>query len=414
MMMRLALLLMLLPLLGRAQSPTPPSPEAPALVKQLLGFDEELAARARRRLLELGPAALSALRAAAEDAEGTAKAGLAELIERIEAQRALQATDSAGEREHVEASQQARLLREHWAAFRARYLEGKLERARELGREGQPTAAIALLDALTVLEPDAPSAMRQKIASLRRELKAERFRRDGVAGDVEAEKSVLRWGAPLELAFTLRNPGGKRFVLKAGDERQRGTIEIDVRFADHTIDGRIQVQRRQHSLPLEADITLDRGQRWRRPWRLPQPKAASPGHIYREIELRARMVPRSIDAGGGAADQTSVTYPLQRYRIFPAGFERHAARPLRSLAGAIKLDQADAIFVSALLVPLHRQREAVDLLVAALDRRQPATTATAVALLERLTGERFEQTGGWPLWWRANRDRFKPRQRWTR
>ncbi len=404
-----------------AQPADPPAAfraEVAKLVMRLESGDDALRAKAKERLGELGTAALEELRA--RQRGSPARDEIGEIIEWIEAKAALDRSEEARGREVVAAAGDLALVRANWPTFVARYLEDKLARAAELGRAGRHDEAIAVIDAARTLEPSMDPALATRFDALRRELKADRFARHTAGGEIELAKSVFVWGEGVTLAFKVVNTGGAELVLRGAGEvvrdgkRVAATSVIAARYVlrDWSMTGEVVTGERSFEIPITDDARLARGAAWTRPWTLALPPRPGPDCLYREVVLSARALPFAMVAGATALDQLSIAFPEQRLRVFPEGYEQHAAQPLRSLESALALRQRDVLFVATLLVPPHRHAEAIDRLTDGLEERPAPLARTSVALLERLTGQRFERLDQWRLWWLAHRERFAPREGW--
>jgi hypothetical protein len=59
----------------------------------------------------------------------------------------------------------------------------------------------------------------------------------------------------------------------------------------------------------------------------------------------------------------------------------------------------------------RREREAVDILVRALDSEQETVRATSMSHLERLTGQRFQDARAWRDWWAEHRKTFSTQRK---
>lgn len=386
--------------------------EISQLLEQVDGFDDELRERATRRLVELGDVALPALRRKLPGA-GPRKLDYQEMIDRIEARRALREAERADEQAHAEALAEDKVLRAHWTAFVERYISTRLERVEDLLRSGQQTEGLELLDALARVQPRMPEALTQRMDKLRQRLKETRFRRTALAGEIEVERSVYRWGEPIRVTFAVTNRGKQEFVIAIASAQRPSTIHLEYKVRDYTLYGQVRASQRTAAVDMgKADIVLPRAKTWRTSAIVGLPPQPGPRYLYREVLVIARGIPAAMSAEARLTDQLTLKFPDQRFRVFPDGYQRYTARPLKALAGGIRLDQPDTVFVAGLLVAPHRHKEAIGLLVDGLTRRRSSLRRTSVALLERFTGQRFPQAETWALWWKAHRERFQPRDTW--
>ena len=281
----------------------------------------------------------------------------------------------------------------------------KLLEARELGRAGDHQRALAIAEAILLLDPSSPHAW-----ELRRLARRSRERivfTEVLEPSLETERLVYEVGEETQAVFRLINHRDSDAVI----DIQKGVLgEVDVSVTICHIDG--SQKREQTRLRLKAPedvqrIVLAPRKSWEK--RIPVDLNAElplSGAVGR-VQIGGRFRPSSwrID---GDAEQGNLALLLSEceFWIVPPGESRHSENPLEKLAVAVLFKKVEPFFIGGQLGVWAAEGDAyfneklLATLIETLGDLEEERLKLAVRFLGELTGEDHgADAGKWQAWW---------------
>lgn len=273
---------------------------------------------------------------------------------------------------------------------------------------------VALLDSLVEAydRPNVPDAFRRHLDGYRAMARGLGFTRHaksrgalGLVGDVpegadEPPTPPLGEALRLELAVpAMATP----VELGALGERDPVGFAVAVTIDDEYVDGSSRRSESKEFLWLPERLEL----RGDEVLRLPVEIGAGAGDaVRRSVLVRVDLMPGYVTLEGLRAPIQRVTIGAGSYTQWPAGHEILAAQPLAGLRAAL----ADftpknfaSAYLSALLVPSSKRRDACALLVDQVRFGRADQAQVAMAALRQIAGVQIAvgDRDGWLAWWQS-------------
>lgn len=281
----------------------------------------------------------------------------------------------------------------------------QLLEARAFSRAGEHQRALALAEAILLLDPSNPHAW--ELRRLGRQSRERIVSREILEPALEARKLVYEVGEEPQAMFRLVNHRDSEAIIEIQKE-VLGEVEVTVTISN--IDG--SQKREQKHLRLRAPADVKRivlGPR--RVWEQEVPidlRADLPlaGSVVR-VQIGGRFRPTAwrID---GAEGQNNLGLTLGECELWivPPGEGAHADNPLEKLALAVLLNKTESFFVGGQLAvwaaedDAHFNEKLLITLLDSVDDLDPPRLQVAARFLAEITGEDFgADVGKWKAWW---------------
>jgi hypothetical protein len=384
---------------GAAAEVTAPTPQVLEAVRLLLSDDAREEARGEHALRRLGAAVVPQLRYWVRKvrSESDRVETLLRELEGLEKMEPSAATTTASD-----------------------FLYRKLLAARELARESRHREALALSEALLLLDTDNPYAweLRRLVRQSRRRLAAKEL----LEPSIEVGKLVYESGESPRVNFRLTNH--KRDLVRIG--LQGGFVgEVDMVVTRRFLDGSMRRDGRKLQVRVPANvpaILIGPAQAWECAVEM-ETEGLSPleGAVAR-CQVEGRFRPHRWTSGSeepSVLENLSLEVPMAEFWIVPQGQKDLCERPLEKLTAAL-LFKKEAPSVVAGWVAVWSAEEdrflndkLVDTLVSHIGELEPPMLDVAGQLLAAATGQSFgSEPVLWATWWEKvnaeRRDRVEP------
>jgi hypothetical protein len=292
------------------------------------------------------------------------------------------------------------------------WFDGEIEAAETARREGRLYAALERVLAARAENPGPGHAatLDELLAALHEEVLA----LPTLEGRVEAEREPIAFGEDLRVRIRLRNTGARRVrvPLVLGDRPTRFDINdprpVDpssrsvfvLEVARREVDVRAQVvtTTRRVYRPLPRELDLAPGAEAEMVFTIADVGNELPLDGFRVFTVGGHFRPVVLEVGG-LRRWDRVPLAEGRLRSFRPNYEHLADDPVRRLGQAIEKGAPVHLLTASALVPWDRRREAVDLLVDALQGSRPMDYAMFGALHHLTDVELGRDAAAWKAWW---------------
>lgn len=391
-------------LLGLApQDPGPGEGEARRAARWALDADAELRAIGRRRLVDLGRAAVPAI-------EGLLREkGVLDLVQALREIEGRSAPDPyAFTREAPEPEPPKEVSRLEKDAV-DRYVHAKYQEAAAYALKGHYQRGYDLARALETLEPKAAAA--DKVRRLRRYCEHMVTQTTLVEAKVVQDRPAWRAGEPVELALRLRNlyRGALTLRFDPGTAAEPGgglaVVEVEIRVT--TLQNESTVITRHQEVRFEAEVPIASGAQWEKRFTLDTSLEPAPAGEIAVFTVNAWIQPLKIDADGRDITRR-IQFEPAVVRLVPAAFGHFLENPLEWLGRTIDSRPAQETYLCAQLLAEDQKEPALELLIRALERtHNPGYREALSWILLHLTGERLGPDPRKWAEWRERRHRGK-------
>lgn len=391
-------------LLGLApQDPGAGEGEARRAARWALDADAELRAIGRRRLVDLGRAAVPAIE------ELLREKGVLDLVQALrEIERRGVPDPYAFTREVPEPEPPKEVPRLEKDAV-DRYVHAKYQEAAAYALKGHYQRGYDLARALETLEPKAAAA--EKVRRLRRYCEHMVTQTTLVEAKVVQDRPAWRAGEPVELALRLRNLYRGTLTLRfdPGTAAEPGgglaVVEIEIRVT--TLQNESTVITRHQEVRFEAEVPIASGAQWEKRFTLDTSLEPAPAGEIAVFTVNAWIQPLKIDADGRDITRR-IQFEPAVVRLVPAAFGHFLENPLEWLGRTIDSRPAQETYLCTQLLAEDQKEPALELLIRALERtNNPGYREALSWILLHLTGERLGPDPRKWAEWRERRPRGK-------
>jgi hypothetical protein len=385
------------------QDPGPGEGEARRAARWALDADAELRAIGRRRLVDLGRAAVPAI-------EGLLREkGVLDLVQALREIEGRSAPDPyAFTREAPEPEPPKEVSRLEKDAV-DRYVHAKYQEAAAYALKGHYQRGYDLARALETLEPKAAAA--DKVRRLRRYCEHMVTQTTLVEAKVVQDRPAWRAGEPVELALRLRNlyRGALTLRFDPGTAAEPGgglaVVEVEIRVT--TLQNESTVITRHQEVRFEAEVPIASGAQWEKRFTLDTSLEPAPAGEIAVFTVNAWIQPLKIDADGRDITRR-IQFEPAVVRLVPAAFGHFLENPLEWLGRTIDSRPAQETYLCAQLLAEDQKEPALELLIRALERtHNPGYREALSWILLHLTGERLGPDPRKWAEWRERRHRGK-------
>jgi hypothetical protein len=385
------------------QDPGPGEGEARRAARWTLDADAELRAIGRRRLVDLGRAAVPAI-------EGLLREkGVLDLVQALREIEGRSAPDPyAFTREAPEPEPPKEVSRLEKDAV-DRYVHAKYQEAAAYALKGHYQRGYDLARALETLEPKAAAA--DKVRRLRRYCEHMVTQTTLVEAKVVQDRPAWRAGEPVELALRLRNlyRGALTLRFDPGTAAEPGgglaVVEVEIRVT--TLQNESTVITRHQEVRFEAEVPIASGAQWEKRFTLDTSLEPAPAGEIAVFTVNAWIQPLKIDADGRDITRR-IQFEPAVVRLVPAAFGHFLENPLEWLGRTIDSRPAQETYLCAQLLAEDQKEPALELLIRALERtHNPGYREALSWILLHLTGERLGPDPRKWAEWRERRHRGK-------
>jgi hypothetical protein len=385
------------------QDPGPGEGEARRAARWALDADAELRAIGRRRLVDLGRAAVPAI-------EGLLREkGVLDLVQALREIEGRSAPDPyAFTREAPEPEPPKEVSRLEKDAV-DRYVHAKYQEAAAYALKGHYQRGYDLARALETLEPKAAAA--DKVRRLRRYCEHMVTQTTLVEAKVVQDRPAWRAGEPVELALRLRNlyRGALTLRFDPGTAAEPGgglaVVEVEIRVT--TLQNESTVITRHQEVRFEAEVPIASGAQWEKRFTLDTSLEPTPAGEIAVFTVNAWIQPLKIDADGRDITRR-IQFEPAVVRLVPAAFGHFLENPLEWLGRTIDSRPAQETYLCAQLLAEDQKEPALELLIRALERtHNPGYREALSWILLHLTGERLGPDPRKWAEWRERRHRGK-------
>ncbi len=286
----------------------------------------------------------------------------------------------------------------------AAWFEGELDAAEREREEGRFRESADRIERALRQRP------RPDIAEALRELKSrvlrEALEMPTLVGRLEPARDPILFDEPVRLRLVLENRSGHTVRAPADWWMTSGAV-VSLVIERRDLDTRAQVttDRRSVHLRLTKDIDVPAGSVLEQELLLDASFNPATVDGIRSFTIRGMFRPPYLDVGG-VRRVDPIRLRAATLRVFRANYEHLADDPVARIAQALEKRASAHLLTASALVPAERRREAVDLLVAALQGDSPFDL-TLFGALELLTAvEMGRDAAAWHAWWPRVRETY--------
>jgi hypothetical protein len=392
-------------LLGLAPQGPDAGEEARRAAGWVLDADPELRAIGRRRLLELGRAAIPAVE---ERLKEKGVLDLVQILREIAGAGAPAPDPYAFTREAPELDPPKDAPKLEKEAV-DRYVNAKYHEAAAYALKGHYQRGYDMARALETLEPKVAAA--EKIRRLRRYCEHMVTQTTLLEAKVVQDRRAWRAGEPVELALRLRNlfkgPLTVRFDPGTAAEPAGGLAVVEVEIRVTGLQNESTILTRHQEVRFEAEIPIAPGAQWEKRFTLDTSFEPAPPAEIAVFTVNAWIQPLKLEADGRDVTRR-IQFEPAIVRVVPAAFGHFLENPLEWLGKTIDSRPAQETYLCAQLLSEDEKEPALELLIRAMERtNNPGYREALSWILLHLTGERLGPDPRKWAEWRDGRHRGK-------
>jgi hypothetical protein len=359
-----------------------PSPEVLQAIRLLLSSDPKDEARGERALKRMGPAIIPELRYWIRKARNE--------TDRVE----IVLSD-------IEGAPPGSLSSERMSA--SELFHRKLVESRDLERKGEARRAVAIAEAILLLDPESPHAW--EIRRLARRARERLVAEEVLEPILDVEKLVHEVGEKPRITFSITNHENRPARIRL-DKGVLGTMDTVV--TRQFIDGsaRREETKLRIQVPEEVDqILIGPGLTWEHPVELTGTEDWPRQGMVARVQVAGRFRPTRWTV---EAKDENLSLPMPRVELWvvPAGQSAGCDRPLEKLTAALFFENLEPFFVGGQLSvwageedPYFNEKT-IETLIGTLEELDPRRLGLANQLLNQATGQRFPADATrWKAWW---------------
>jgi hypothetical protein len=354
------------------------------LIRKAVSRNEDESREAQKALVEIGTPALPYLQKALEE-ERERSYVILYLLNRIWKEEA------GREWEDLPASEDRR------GREGRRFLLGKLEEARALHESGSYPRALAILDAILVLEPDID--FKPEVVALAEKVKAGLYQSSVLSASFHLDRDACVAGETVRGSIRLGNPGKETVVIPLHEDGMNiGLLRIERRA--YSPRGTWARTQEDGVLTLPEEIRLGPGEKHDLPFLVDTRNMELEAGGYGSIRIAGRVRPPSVIRGEENVGRL-VEIPPVVISILPEGkldLAEGSAEKLRKTIqqGGDPLD----LFLLSFLAARGGLWETNRVLVGSLNDASPARAEAAMKALSLLNGKQLSlEKAQWHIWW---------------
>jgi hypothetical protein len=283
------------------------------------------------------------------------------------------------------------------------FFHAKLLECRELSRKGEVRRALAVAEAVAVLDTDGPYTW--EIRRLARRAKERLVAREVLEPEIETRKLVYEAGDRPEVFFRITNHESRlaRILLEKG---VLGTASM--RITRLSMDGPSNREERMLRIKLpdtvEA-IVIEPGQTWEHPIEIDTVDAVPRVGIVARIEIEGRFRPTrwTVESKEG---NLSIRMPRTELWVVPPGEGELAEKPIEMLTAALFFGKLEPFFTGGQLAVWageedpYLNEKLIETLIGNLAELDRGRKEIAGRLLNQATGQTLApEPDPWKEWW---------------
>jgi len=289
------------------------------------------------------------------------------------------------------------------AASTNSFFHGKLLECRELSRKGEVRKALAIAEAVGVLDTDGPYTW--EIRRLARRAKERLVAREVLEPEIESRKLVCEAGDRPEVFFRITNHESRlaRIRLEKG---VLGTANMSITRL--SLDGSSNREERMLRIKVPDNveaILIEPGQTWEHPIEVDTVDAVPRVGIVARIQIEGRFRPTrwTVEAKD---ENLSIRMPRTELWVVPPGEGELAEKPLEMLTAALFFGKLEPFFTGGQLAVWageedpYLNEKVVETLIGNLAELDAGRKAIAGRLLNQATGQTLApEPARWREWW---------------
>jgi hypothetical protein len=359
---------------------TEPTPEVLQAIRLLLSEDPKEEARGEHTLRRMGPGIAPQLRYFVRKVRNEA--------DRV----AIVLSDIEGK--HPDDAE---------ASSTSRFFHAKLLECRELNRKGEVRRALAIAEAVAVLDTDGPYTW--EIRRFARRAKERLVASEILEPEVECRKMVYEAGDKPEVFFRITNHESRLARIRL-DKGVLGVVSMAITRL--SLDGKSNREEKilRIKLPDTVEtILIDPGQTWKHPVEIDTVDAVPRVGIVARIVIEGRFRPTRWTV---ESKDENVTIPMPRTELWivPPGEGELAERPLEILTAALFFGKLEPFFVGGQLAVWAGEEDPyfneklIETLIGNLGELDADRKTMAGRFLNQATGQTLPpDPERWKEWW---------------
>jgi len=283
------------------------------------------------------------------------------------------------------------------------FFHAKLLECRELSRKGEVRRALAIAEAVAVLDTDGPYTW--EIRRLARRSKERLVAREVLEPEIESRKLVCEAGDKPEVFFRITNHESRLAQIRL-EKGVLGTASMSItRFS---LDGNSNREERMLRIKVPDNveaILIEPGKTWEHAVEIDTVDAVPRVGIVARIQIEGRFRPTRWTVES-KDENLSIRMPRTELWIVPPGEGELAEKPLEMLTAALFFGKLEPFFTGGQLAVWAAEEDpylnekVVETLIGNLAELDAGRKAIAGRLLNQATGQALApEPARWKEWW---------------
>jgi len=300
-----------------------------------------------------------------------------------------------------------------------KFLEIKLEEARESVENRNYDYAVKIIDAILLLAPK--TRLSKELQDLRLTALEKKLQQRTVRVYLYCSGKIHKAGEEMELMLRIKNLSNGKIELPVGSAQKRNFGILTKKTTDFKLFGSTHERQVQTTLKQDSSIILEKGRVWETSFKFKTPQPGGSEPAIRRYIFQASLRPVEIITAEEHFSRYLRTGELELW-VVPSGHEKFTEKALANLTeaaaflrgkpapGELAVDSETeariAMFYSTFFLTESEKKKATPLLAGLLEKADNETARVIMGSLTFVTGEEFGTSKqDWLDWWKIQKDK---------